>query len=95
MSSVMSTPEVPRPTPGVLLLAALFVGAGILHFVKPQPFDRITLHRRNPAHNPSPAQMRALFEDAGFTVADQHRVRRPNWTQMVSDMITVGRTPDE
>ncbi|MBB5236149.1 DoxX family protein [Deinococcus budaensis] len=41
MSSVMSTPEVPRPTPGVLLLAALFVGAGILHFVKPQPFDRI------------------------------------------------------
>lgn len=61
----------------------------------PQPFDRITLHRRNPAHNPSPAQMRALFEDAGFTVADQHRVRRPNWTQMVSDMITIGRTSAE
>lgn len=57
----------------------------------PAPFDRLTLHRRNPAHNPSPQQMRALFTDAGFTVTDQHRVRRPNWTQLVSDMITAGR----
>lgn len=33
--------ELHRPTPGVLLLAALFIGAGILHFVRPEPFDRI------------------------------------------------------
>ncbi|WP_406585099.1 DoxX family protein [Deinococcus aetherius] len=29
------------PAPGVLLLAALFVGAGVLHFLRPEPFDRI------------------------------------------------------
>ena len=43
-----------------------------------------------PAHNPSPAEMRQLFEDAGFTVDEQHRVRRPLWTQAISDLITVG-----
>lgn len=56
----------------------------------PAPFDRLTLGRRSPAHNPSPAQMRTLFADAGFTLIDQHRVRRPGWTRSVSDMITVG-----
>jgi len=43
-----------------------------------------------PAHNPSSAEMRRLFEDAGFTVDTQHRVRRPLWTQAISDLITVG-----
>jgi len=43
-----------------------------------------------PAHNPSPAEMQALFEGAGFTVTDQHRVRRPVWTRLLSDLITVG-----
>jgi ubiquinone/menaquinone biosynthesis C-methylase UbiE len=43
-----------------------------------------------PQHNPSPAEMRTLFEDAGFVISDQHRVRRPIWTRLVSDMITVG-----
>jgi ubiquinone/menaquinone biosynthesis C-methylase UbiE len=43
-----------------------------------------------PAHNPSPAEMRRLFEGAGFTVDEQHRVRRPLWTQAISDLITVG-----
>lgn len=33
--------EAARPTPGVLALAALFVGAGALHFVAPAFFDRI------------------------------------------------------
>ena len=42
------------------------------------------------AHHPSAAQMRRLFEDAGFTVAEQHRVRRPLITRAISDLITVG-----
>jgi hypothetical protein len=46
--------------------------------------------RWNPAHNPSPSEMRELFEGAGFTVGEQHRVRRPAWTKIVSDLITVG-----
>jgi len=35
------TRELRRPTPGVLLLAALFIAAGALHFLRPEPFDRI------------------------------------------------------
>jgi hypothetical protein len=42
------------------------------------------------AHHPSPAEMRQLFEGAGFTVAEQHRVRRPLLTRAISDLITVG-----
>jgi hypothetical protein len=34
--------------------------------------------------------MRRLFEDAGFTIAEQHRVRRPLLTRAISDLITVG-----
>ena len=47
-------------------------------------------NRWKPQHNPSPAEMRSLFESAGFTVKDQHWVRRPAWTRIVSDLITVG-----
>jgi ubiquinone/menaquinone biosynthesis C-methylase UbiE len=43
-----------------------------------------------PQHNPSPGEMRALFEGAGFVVSDQHRIHRPIWTWLVSDLITVG-----
>lgn len=43
-----------------------------------------------PQHNPPPEEMQALFEDAGFTISDQHRVRRPIWTQIISDLITTG-----
>jgi len=42
------------------------------------------------AHHPSPAEMRRLCEGAGFTVAEQHRVRRPLLTRAISDLITVG-----
>jgi ubiquinone/menaquinone biosynthesis C-methylase UbiE len=42
------------------------------------------------AHHPSSAEMRRLFEDAGFTVDEQHRVRRPLLTRAISDLITVG-----
>ena len=47
-------------------------------------------NRWKPQHNASPTEMRSLFENAGFAVSDQHRIRRPVWTQIVSDLITVG-----
>lgn len=47
-------------------------------------------HPLSIAHNPSPAALRQLFEDAGFYVSRQHRVRRPWWTQAVADLLTVG-----
>jgi ubiquinone/menaquinone biosynthesis C-methylase UbiE len=58
----------------------------------PQPaaLQRLFANRLNPSHNPSPSELRGLFEDAGFRVVDQHRVRRPLWTQLLSDFITVG-----
>jgi ubiquinone/menaquinone biosynthesis C-methylase UbiE len=57
---------------------------------QPLPLRRLSANRLNPAHNPSPAEMRALFEGAGFGVSDQHRVRRPAWTRLLSDLVTVG-----
>ncbi len=47
-------------------------------------------NRWKPQHNASPAEMRTLFESAGFAVSDQHRIPRPAWTRIVSDLITVG-----
>ena len=44
-------------------------------------------------HNPSAAQMRALFAVAGFELTDQHRVDRPLWTKAVWDLITIGTKP--
>jgi ubiquinone/menaquinone biosynthesis C-methylase UbiE len=46
--------------------------------------------RWKPAHHASPAELRGLFESAGFAVSDQHRIRRPVWTRIISDLITVG-----
>ena len=60
---------------------------------QPLPLHRLSANRLNPAHNPLPAEMRALFENAGFRVSDQHRVRRPAWTRLLSDLITVGVKP--
>jgi ubiquinone/menaquinone biosynthesis C-methylase UbiE len=57
------------------------------------PLQRLSANRLNPSHNPSPAQMRKLFEHAGFYVNDQHRVHRPVWTKLLSDLITVGIKP--
>ena len=54
------------------------------------PLHRLSGGRMNPAHNPSPSEMQTLFKDAGFTLRDQHRVRRPVWTKLVSDLITLG-----
>jgi ubiquinone/menaquinone biosynthesis C-methylase UbiE len=47
-------------------------------------------NRWKPQHNASPAEMRDLFEGAGFVITDQHRIPRPVWTRIVSDLITVG-----
>jgi ubiquinone/menaquinone biosynthesis C-methylase UbiE len=47
-------------------------------------------NRWKPQHNASPAELRSMFEGAGFTVADQHRIPRPFWIRFVSDVITVG-----
>jgi ubiquinone/menaquinone biosynthesis C-methylase UbiE len=60
---------------------------------QPLPLHALSANRLNPAHNPSPEEMRALFETAGFHVSDQHRVRRPAWTRVLSDLITVGIKP--
>jgi ubiquinone/menaquinone biosynthesis C-methylase UbiE len=54
------------------------------------PLQWLSANRLSPSHNPSPTEMRALFEDAGLRVSDQHRVRRPVWTRLLSDLITVG-----
>jgi ubiquinone/menaquinone biosynthesis C-methylase UbiE len=47
-------------------------------------------NRWKPQHNASPAEMTRLFEGAGFTVTDQHRIPRPLWMRIVPDLITVG-----
>jgi ubiquinone/menaquinone biosynthesis C-methylase UbiE len=68
---------------------------GIAAVATMSPRRRVLLFRRfdtqaAPAHNPTPPEMGELFEGAGFTVSDQHRVRRPLWTKIVTDLITVG-----
>ncbi|MGB3482692.1 MAG: class I SAM-dependent methyltransferase [Mycobacterium sp.] len=60
---------------------------------QPLPLHALSADLRTPAHNPSPSEMRRLFEDAGLAVTDQHRVHRPLWTQLLSDLITVGVRP--
>jgi ubiquinone/menaquinone biosynthesis C-methylase UbiE len=57
---------------------------------QPMMLSRLGFDRFNPAHSPSPREVRALFEGAGFTVGEQHRVRRPLWTQLLSDLVTMG-----
>jgi ubiquinone/menaquinone biosynthesis C-methylase UbiE len=56
----------------------------------PQALQWLSDSRFTPAHSPSPTQMRALFEGAGFTILDQHRVDRPLWTKLVPDLVTFG-----
>jgi ubiquinone/menaquinone biosynthesis C-methylase UbiE len=56
----------------------------------PAPLRRLSVNPANPAHNPSPAEMRALFTGAEFTVTDQHWIARPLWTRGVWDLLTTG-----
>jgi ubiquinone/menaquinone biosynthesis C-methylase UbiE len=56
-----------------------------------QPLLRVTsANKWKPAHHASSTEMRHLFEGAGFTVDEQHRVRRPLVTRAIPDLITVG-----
>src|ERR1700733_9724311 len=57
----------------------------------PLPLGWLPDSRFNPSHNAAPAEMREMFEAAGFTIGEQHRVNRPIWTKLVPDLITVGR----
>lgn len=47
-------------------------------------------NRWKPQHNASPAEMRDMFEEAGLVIRDQHRIPRPIWTRVISDLMTVG-----
>lgn len=55
----MNFEEHRKPTPGLLTLAALFVGAGLLHFLNPESFDRIV-----PPATPMPARTATLLSGA-------------------------------
>lgn len=60
------------------------------HQLSGLPLCVLSAKQLNPSHAASPMEMRDLFSNAGFKVDDQHRVRRPVWTQLLSDLITVG-----
>jgi len=55
--------------------------------------ERIAARVNFGPHHPTPDQMQALFKDAGFTIHTQHRVHRPSWTRLVTDVITAGVKP--
>lgn len=55
-----------------------------------QTVFHVSTNKWKPQHNASPAEVRSMFEGAGFTVVDQHRIPRPIWLRFVSDVITVG-----
>jgi ubiquinone/menaquinone biosynthesis C-methylase UbiE len=67
---------------GLLAVAALSARQPVL----PAP----SANKWKPQHNASPAEFRILFENAGFSISDQHRIRRPVWTRLLPDLITVG-----
>lgn len=53
----------------------------------------LSANRLSPSQMPDPVAVHDMFSDAGFTVDEQHRVRRPVWTKLLSDLITVGVKP--
>jgi ubiquinone/menaquinone biosynthesis C-methylase UbiE len=68
-------------------------GMAAVATISPPPLPlmrRLSARESSPAHNPSAAEMRTLFSQAGFRIADQHRVQRPLWTRGVFDLLTVG-----
>ncbi|TGD90035.1 methyltransferase domain-containing protein [Mycolicibacterium sp. CH28] len=69
--------------------------AAVATISPPQPplLSRLSGALSGAAHNPSAAEMRALFTEAGFDLTDQHRVDRPLWTKAVWDLITIGTKP--
>ncbi len=70
-------------------------GMAAVATISPPPaklFERLSQDSSSVAHSPSPAELRRLFTDAGFTITSQRRVDRPVWTP-VWDVITVGTKP--
>lgn len=67
--------------------------ATVATFVPPPFVPQQLFSGGGPAHSPTAKEMRALFEDAGFTLDDQHRVNRPVWTALLPDVITIGLKP--
>ena len=59
----------------------------------PKVLERFASDNSGVMHSPTPAEMRALFNGAGFDVAEQRRVDRPVWTRAVWDLITIGTKP--
>jgi len=59
----------------------------------PRAVRRLATQESSVAHSPTPTEMRTLFTDAGFDIANQRRVDRPLWTRAVWDLITVGTKP--
>jgi ubiquinone/menaquinone biosynthesis C-methylase UbiE len=70
------------------------VAVGTFSPWQPLPLQRLSAGRMNPAHNPSAAEVRALFAEAGFELAWQRRVHRPLITSLLSDYVTVGVKPE-
>lgn len=71
-------------------------GMAAVATISPPPaklLQRISPASSSVAHSPSPAEMRRLFTEAGFTISSQRRVDRPLWTRAVWDLITVGTKP--
>lgn len=64
--------------------------AAVATFTPPLAVAGALTERLSPAHSPGADELRAMFDDAGFTVTGQDRVRRPVWTRLVFDRITVG-----
>ncbi|MCV7191847.1 class I SAM-dependent methyltransferase [Mycolicibacterium brumae] len=64
--------------------------AAVTTFAPQGAWAKLINSAESAAHMPPPEEMRELFSGAGFTVADQHRVKRPDWIQPFADMITVG-----
>ncbi len=72
-------------------------GMAAVATISPPPaklLQRLSRESSGVAHSPSPAEMRTLFTDAGFTITSQRRVDRPIWTP-VWDVITVGAKPKD
>jgi ubiquinone/menaquinone biosynthesis C-methylase UbiE len=67
---------------GLVALATLSARQPLLQ--RPRPIGgNLSTTRRRP-------RCGLCSKSAGFAVRDQHRVRRPPWTRIVSDLITVG-----
>ncbi|MGV0838026.1 class I SAM-dependent methyltransferase [Mycolicibacterium thermoresistibile] len=64
--------------------------AAVATFAPPLAVAGALTERLSPAHSPGRAELRTMFETAGFTVTSQDAVPRPVWTRLIVDRITVG-----